>query len=351
MNTLTKVIVEKNENGLGIILLNRPEALNALTFEMIESMKAALEKWRDDNSVKVILFSSTSDKALSAGGDMKFMYEAKMAGEDLDEVNKFFSIEYSLDEMVHTYNKPIVSILNGYVMGGGVGFTYGSDYKIVTEKTRWAMPEMKIGFFPDVAASYFLNRAPGKTGRYVALTAETITAADVLFLKAANVYVYSDDLKPLVTKLKKTNWHEENIEETLLSIMNRYRSPLDDIGKIEKNYEQINRHFAHNTMEEIFASLEKEKDICEFCKETLEILQSLSPLSLKVTLELMKRGENMTLQESFKTDLIVAKRFLEMDDFYEGVRSVLVDKDRKPNYQLNTLDKVSDDLVASFFKP
>ena len=344
---MTHIIVEKNESGLGTILLNRPEALNALTFEMIEKMKATLEAWRNDDSIKVILFSSTSERALCAGGDMKSMYEAKMAGEDLNEINKFFPNEYSFDEMVHTYPKPIVANLNGFVMGGGVGFSYGSDYKIVTETTRWAMPEMKISFFPDVAASYFLNKAPGKTGRYVALTSDTFTAADVLFINAANVYVKSDDLHTLFTTLNETNWHEENIEEKLESIVDQYRTTLQDKGEIEKNFAKINEHFAHETMEEIFASLKN--DNSEFSQETLKTLQSLSPLSLKVTLELMKRGENMSLSEAFQMDLVVARRFLEIDDFYEGVRSVLVDKDRNPNYYYQSIEQVPDELVASFF--
>lgn len=342
-----QIIIEKNENGLGTILLNRPEALNSLTFDMIEAMKGALEKWQDDEAVKVVFIGSTTERALCAGGDMKMMYEAKMAEKNMDDVHRFFHLEYVLDEMVHTYEKPIVAILNGIVMGGGVGFTYGADYKIVTDQTKWAMPETKISFFPDVAASYFLNLAPGKTGRYVALTGETLAASDVIFLKAANVYVKTDDLDALINGLHETNWHEENIEETLLSIMNRHRSPIDETGKIERNLDKINVHFAHDTVEEIFASLERDES--DFAKETLNTLKSLSPISLKVTLELMKRGETMSLKESFQTDLIVAKRFLEIDDFYEGVRSVLVDKDRDPKYDYRSIEEVPDDFVQSFF--
>jgi enoyl-CoA hydratase/carnithine racemase len=345
---MTQIIVEKNENGLGTILLDRPKALNALNYEMISDMKETLEKWQKDDTVKVILFSSTTEKALCAGGDMKSMYEAKIAGADLEEINKFFPHEYSFDELVHHYEKPIVANLNGIVMGGGVGFSYGADYKIVTETTMWAMPEMKISFFPDVAASYFLNKAPGKVGRYAALTSESFNAADVLFMNAANVYVKSEQLPSLFTKLNKTNWYETNIEETLHSIMEEFHSTPDVKSNLEENFTKINEHFSYDTIEEIFASLEK--DNSKFSQQTLTILRSLSPLSLKVGLELMKRGETMTVSESFQMDLVVARRFLDMDDFYEGVRSVLVDKDRKPNYYYKSITEVPNDLVSTFFE-
>lgn len=343
---MSEVLVQKNEKGLGSILLNRPESLNALDISMIRKIKQTLDGWMKDDEVKVILFSSTNERAFCAGGDIKALYEAKLAGEDMEEASSFFVEEYELDGMIYTYPKPIIANLDGIVMGGGVGLTYGAPYKIVTERTKWAMPEMNISLYPDVGASYFLNKAPGHIGRYVALTAKTFEASDVLYMNAANYYMNSDRLKKFLKSLEKTDWTAEADEEIKV-LIEKFSEPLQEVSFLERHASQINEHFQYETVEQIVDSLQKDES--DFAKETAQLLTSLSPVSLKVTLQLLIWAQGKTIEQCLGQDISIAKRFMKVEDFFEGVRSVLIDKDRNPSYKYKSLEEVSDNFVQSFF--
>ncbi len=346
---MSEVIVKKNDRGLATILLNRPKALNALNISMVREIKASLEAMKEDDDVRLILFSSTNERAFCAGGDIKALYEAKMNGENMEEAGRFFIEEYELDGMIYSYPKPIVANLDGIVMGGGVGLTYGAEYKIVTERTKWAMPEMHISFYPDVGASYFLNQAPGYIGRYIALTAKTFEASDVLYMQTANYYIPSEDLDAFLQTLEKTNWKEEDVEETMHNLLDNYQKDVKKESLLQRYEEKINEHFQYDTVEQIIDSLDQ--DDSSFAQETKKLLTSLSPISLKVTLELLRWAEGKTMDQCLTQDISVSQRFLAIDDFYEGARSVLIDKDRQPSYRFQTLEEVSDDLVQSFFQP
>lgn len=345
---MEQVLFTTNKFGLATITLNRPEALNALTNDMIHAMTEQLIEWEKDPTIKVVLFTSSIERAFCAGGDMKSFYDVKQTGGDLEEAAHFFKDEYKLDELVYNYKKPIVANLNGIVMGGGVGLTQGATYKIVTETTKWAMPEMNISFFPDVGAAYFLNKAPGKVGRYVALTSQTYEAADVLYMRAANVYVPSEDLTTLLDELEHKKWSETEVEEELKTLINKYSTSPNEKSTLAEAQKKIDTHFRYDSLEEIVQSLKKAPTT--FSNQTVDIIEKLSPVSLKVTLEQMKRGANMTFRENLTMDFKIARRFLYEDDFYEGVRSVLVDKDRNPTYKYKSISEVSDDLVKSFFE-
>lgn len=346
-NKMGQVIVKKERNGLGKLTLNRPEALNALSSDMLQTMTDILQEWRHNEDIRLILFDSVDDRAFCAGGDIKSFYLAKQAGENISDFVQFFELEYRLDAMIYNYPKPIIANLDGIVMGGGVGLTYGADYKIVTERTKWAMPEMNIGFFPDVGAAYFLNKAPGSIGRYVALTARTLEAADVIYLNAANIYMNHAQIKPLWNEISEIDWHHENINMKLQTIVQQYSTNQNESSLLKTEREKIDKHFTYPTIEEIMASLES--DPSEFSQNTLATLQQISPVSLKVTLEQLKRGKGASVEECLKTDLILAGNFLRHPDFYEGVRSVLIDKDRNPNYTYKNLKDVSEPFVESFF--
>jgi len=233
-------------------------------------------------------------------------------------------------------------------MGGGVGLSYGASHRIVTEKTKWAMPEMNIGFFPDVGAAYFLNNAPGYVGRYLALTATILHAYDVLYINGADAFIPNENLTDLLNQVEDTNWHAVNAEKKLQQIIDTYTDHPAHDGQIAPLQAKIDRHFSYDTVEKIIESLAS--DTSEFAIKTKEILLSKSPVSLKVTLKQLIEGKGKSLAACLETDLILAKNFMKHEDFFEGVRSVLIDKDQNPQYRYKQLSDVSTALIASFFK-
>lgn len=343
-----EVLFHISENGAGTITLNRPEAINSLTHGMLAVIREKLLSWKNDDNIKVIILEGAGSRGLCAGGDMKALYQAKDQEGSLEDAKTFFEVEYETDLLIYHYPKPIIASLDGIVMGGGVGLSYGASHRIVTETTKWSMPEMNIGFFPDVGAAYFLNKAPGYTGRYLALNAEVISAADVLYIHGADHYMPQDQLTMFLEEIKGANWHEANPEEDMAKLVKSYTENAEvQKGHLAEAQDMINQHFKHETVEEIIASLET--DPSDFAQKTRHNLLSKSPVSLKVTLEQLKRGAGKTFADCLETDLTLAKRFMEHHDFYEGVRSVLIDKDRHPNYRYKHLLDVTDDLVESFF--
>ena len=317
---------------------------------MVKEIGTVLKEWETDDRVQVVVIKGAGERGLCAGGDMKQLYMNRTKKSFLQMVKQYFEEEYRTDLAVYQFPKPIIACLDGIVMGGGVGLTYGASHRIVTERTKWAMPEMDISFFPDVGAAYFLNKAPGYSGRYLALTSSIIGAADVLYIKGADIYMNSDNLASFLTHLEKVNWHDASIHSQLASLISQYENTLsiEENSKLMQFREQIDRHFSNNSMEEIIASLAK--DNSRFAEETKKTLLSVSPTSLKVTLKHLIAGEKMSLQACLEKDVTLALNFATFADFFEGVRSVLIDKDRNPQYQYKRLEDVSDELVDSFFK-
>jgi len=349
---MSEVYSKVNDNGVATLTLNNPKALNSINLNMVQLIKKELTKWENDEDVKLIIIEGEGDRAFCAGGDIKSLYAANNDTEVKEGADQFFEEEYELDAYIYEYPKPIVADLSGIVMGGGVGLSFHTDYRIVSEKTKWAMPEMSLGFFPDVGAGYFLNKAPGYYGRYLALSGETINGNDAIFINAADYLIPSERVNDVLNIIKETKWNSDttsdNIKDKLAAIL---ISEADDSlveNKISHYEAEVNKHFAYNTVEEIVASLEA--DTSDFANETKKTILSMSPVSLKVALKHVIDSENKTLKETLIYDEVIAKNFLNHDDFYEGVRSVLIDKDRMPNYEYKTLSDVNDDLVKSFFK-
>lgn len=339
-----EVLFFVSKNGVGTILLNRPKALNALSFTMIQEIHATLKNWATDINVKVVVIKGAGQRGLCAGGDIKALYEARNSDIHLQEMKDFFTLEYQTDLAVAEFPKPLIAVLDGIVMGGGVGLTYGASTKIVTERTNWAMPEMTIGFFTDVGAAYFLNKAPGFIGRYLALTATQLNAADVLYINGANHFMPHDKLATFLQELEEIELGQANLKALQL----KYASCPEEPGNLASLQKEIDTYFSHTTVEEILYSLDKNDTI--FAQKTKEIMLSKSPVSLKVTLKQLIDGEQKTLAECLTTDLILTKNFMQHEDFFEGVRSVVIDKDFKPNYTYKDLSAVSDEMVNQFFR-
>ena len=338
-----EVLFSISDNGVATILLNRPKALNSLTLEMVQAIGTTLTDWAENDQVKAVIMKGSGTKGLCAGGDIKTLYAAKDSADGLEKAHNFFITEYRTDLAVAQFPKPIIACLDGIVMGGGVGLTYGASTRIVTERTIWAMPEMTIGFFPDVGAAYFLNKAPGFIGRYLALTATQWKAADVLYMNAADHFILHDNLQLFLQELEQIEWQDSTLD-TLLA---KYTADQPEEGKLASLQQEIDMHFSKETVEAIIDSLGKSNT--PFAKETRETMLSKSPVSLKVTLKQIVSGQSKTLKECLATDLILAKNFMKHEDFFEGVRSVLIDKDLTPQYNYPLLSSVSEEMVNRFF--
>ncbi|GED02270.1 enoyl-CoA hydratase/isomerase family protein [Bacillus atrophaeus] len=344
-----EVLFSVNQNGAATIVLNRPKALNSLSYEMVRLIGEKLREWKTDHSVSVVVMKGAGPKGLCAGGDIKALYEARSSTSALQDAERFFEKEYEVDMAVYQFPKPVIACLDGIVMGGGVGLTYGASHRIVTERTKWAMPEMNIGFFPDVGAACFLNKAPGHLGRYLGLTASVIHAADVLYMNGADIYMESGALERLIQKVEHTDWNLVNVEERLDQMIGECKAEPPQESKLALYQKAIDHHFRYDTLEEILQSLESEGS--DFSVNVKKLLLSKSPFSLKITLKQLIDGKHKTLEECFATDLVLAKNFLKHNDFFEGVRSVLIDRDQSPNYEYQHVSDVTDEAVNQFFQP
>lgn len=334
------------KNRVGWISLNRPKALNSLNVEMVKIIFRQLQKWKNDEDVSLVCITGEGTKGLCAGGDMKALYELR--DKNVQQVAlEFFSIEYQMDLLIYQYPKPVLVLMDGIVMGGGVGISAGCSHRIVTENTKWSMPEMNIGFFPDVGASYFLGKMPGQSGRYLALTSAIIKAEDVLYTGGADYLVTSSNFPKLKEDILNHHWKQSTVGAELNGLIQQYTEASAAEAPLQIHQEKINKHFGFDTVEQILASLEKSEGQWE--AETRKILLEKSPLSLKVTHSQLQKGKTMSLADCFKMEMALSMNFMENEDFYEGVRSVLVDKDRSPKWKYNVLEQIPEEQVARFF--
>lgn len=343
------VVVTEVKNGIGWIKLNRPQVLNSINIEVVELITNALENWGNREDVIFICLYGEGEKGFCAGGDMRKFYDLKNS-DVVTYAENFFSTEYKLDAFIHHYPKPIVAYMNGVVMGGGVGLSMGATHRIVTEKTKWAMPEMNIGFFPDVGASYFLNQLPGYTGRYLALTAKVVQASDTIYMGAADYYMESGKWETIQIKMQEKHWSSESIQQELQKFFQSHCTTLPSISQLSIEQEAIDCHFQYETVEEIVKSLQNEASLGnEWAAQTVHTLLSKSPTSLKVTLQQLIYGKDKSLNECLEMEKSMAIHFMKSADFYEGIRAVLVDKDRSPKWQPESLEAVSNSDIEAYF--
>jgi enoyl-CoA hydratase len=328
------------ENGVGCITLNRPKAIHALNRSMCEIMTAALLAWRDDASVASVLIDHAGERGFCAGGDIRMIAESG-AG-DASEAKAFFLAEYRLNHLMFEYPKPITAIVDGIVMGGGVGISEPAPVRIATERTTYAMPETGIGLFPDVGGGWFLPRLPGQTGVWLALTGARLKAVDTVALGIHTHFVASD----VTTALK----------EELLAAPSDPAAVADRVSgspgpsPLAAHREAIDRLFAFDTVEEIFAALEA--DGSEWAQSQLATLKTKSPQSLKVSLRQIRAGAIMaTFADNMAMEYALGGRVVRTHDFQEGVRAVIVDKDNAPKWSPATIEQVGDDLLDELFAP
>ncbi|HEY8023732.1 MAG TPA: enoyl-CoA hydratase/isomerase family protein [Burkholderiaceae bacterium] len=335
----------------GVLTLDRPKALNSLSLAMIRSLTQILMAWRDNALIDAVMIKSSSAKAFCAGGDIRFFYDAGRAtpagGSALLE--DFFTEEYALNHLIHHYPKPYVALMDGVVMGGGMGIAQSSranQLRIVTERTKMAMPEVNIGLFPDVGGSYFLPRAPGKIGMYLGITGETINAADALHAGLADVYLPSSRLPDLLQVVASTH----DLRGAIRNFAAPFQSELQALpGTLAAHRTFIDKHFSHDSVAGIMASLKGDTD--PFAIKTAGILAKRSPLMMCVTFELLKCGAELEVADCLRLERNLVRRCFEGAEILEGVRALVIDKDNAPNWKPSNIEDVTAEMVARFFEP
>lgn len=336
-------LIVAREGAAGIIRLNRPKTINALTLDMTRGIVAALDTFETDPGVSLILLEGAGERGLCAGGDIRGLYESAKSGGDLGPV--FWREEYILNARIPEFPKPYVAYMDGLVMGGGVGISAHGAHRIVTEKTKMAMPEVGLGFFPDVGGTWLLSRAPGEVGTYFGLTGQTISGADAVYAGLADTLIASSDWPALRDAL--ANAPLQATHNDVRAIIARFAA-ADIQAPVAKHRDLIDRAFAHDRMEEIVAALTQ--DGSDFARETLKALSEKSPTALKVSLELLRRGRSSkSLKECLVREYNSALAVFTSAEFVEGVRAAIIDKDRKPKWSPARLEDVTPDIVGKYF--
>lgn len=339
------VILERRDDK-GFITLNRPKALNAINLDMCRKITAQLKSWDTDNNIKMVVIKSASEKAFCAGGDVKFIIDSGVDGGKV-----FFKHEYTLNNLIGSLSVPYVALIDGIVMGGGCGLSLHGNFRVATEKALFAMPETAIGLFPDVGASHFLNRLPGSLGLYFGLTGERVRGRDVFKAGVATHFVPSHKMSSLEEELTRIEKPDQmKIERVLTKYQEQWQDEYRKEFSLKPHIGRINGIFGQSkSVEEIIAGLQE--DNTEWARKCLDTLAKMSPTSLKLTFEQLRRGKTMTRAECLRMEFRMASRILEGKDFQEGVRAVLIDKDNQPKWQPSKLEDVKAEDIEAYFKP
>ncbi|GAA0758209.1 enoyl-CoA hydratase/isomerase family protein [Ideonella azotifigens] len=356
-------VLAEQLGDIGVITLNRANALNALSLGMVRDLTTLLLHWREDRSVSAVLVQGAGRAgkapAFCAGGDIRFFHQAALAGNP--QLEDFFTEEYALNHLIHRYPKPYIALMDGICMGGGMGISQGASVRVVTELSKLAMPETHIGLFPDVGGGWFLARCPGHTGEYLALTGQTLTAADAISLGLADALVPSAALPALVAALAQPSavpGGPADIPHTTEEIATRIAAALKPHaqtageGSLAAHRSAIDLHFSLPTLAAIEASLAS--DDSEFAKATLATLHHRSPMMMAVTLELVRRARNMTLADDLRLERDLVRHCFQLrpgtaSETVEGIRALAVDKDHHPHWNPPHIADVTPELIAPFF--
>jgi enoyl-CoA hydratase/carnithine racemase len=348
-------IVARVANRIGFIELERPQALNALSTGMVDAMLAALVCWRDDPDVLAVVVLSRHARAFCAGGDIRFLYESFRAG-DQAALDTFFSDEYRLDHAIFTYPKPYIAFMNGVVMGGGMGISQGAyrtgGLRVVGASTRAAMPETRIGLFPDVGMGWFLARTPGALGRYLAVSGETIDAAGALYAGLADAYLDEAAWPALINALQTEPFASG--AEIVARIRREAAQQAMDASALALSRAWIDRHFSRMDVPAILASLEAaQRDAggpeAQWAAQMTGVLRERSPLSMAVSLEVVSRAEE-SMADVLRRDLDLTRSSFSQGDVMEGIRARIIDKDNRPMWRFARIEDVTAGDVESMFR-
>ncbi len=330
-------------SGLGIVTLTRPDVLNALTTEMCLLFTQKLNEWQNMETIRAVVVRGAGNKSFCAGGDIRLLVE--QGPESNITAYDFFAAEYKLNATIFHFQKPFIALTDGIVMGGGVGISIHGSHRIITENTLFAMPEAAIGLVPDVGASYFLPRAPGKVGAYLGMTGARLKGSDVLYAGFGTAFMGSDKIELFVTKLAEAEISSYDDVDTIVATF------ADDPGAapLDEYRDLIDAAFSENSVEGIYEHLSIIDH--DWAKETLAVLMKMSPISLKVLTEQLDRSAKLDFNECMVMEYRFAWAILSYDsDFYEGVRAVLIDKDHNPKWIPASLSEVTNEMVQAHFQ-
>lgn len=314
--------------SLGIISLDRTSHLNALTLPMIQGIQAQLDQWCHDPEVQAILINSNSPKAFCAGGDIRYLYDSYQAGNT--QYQDFFATEYKMLSTLRNFPKAVIVMMDGYVLGGGFGLAQACHIKVTSEKSRFAMPETAIGFFPDVGATHFLSRLD-EVGVYMALTGEQISSSDALYLDLVDYHVPSERFAELEAALIAAPvLNPIEIQKIISSYITH---PVE--SELQKRADLINQHFGYQHLEEIEQSLAHASSATnqEWANKMLTILQQRPVMAKQTSLKLQQAGQNLSLEKCMQLERDLQDVWLEQGDFIEGVRALIIDKDKNPQWR------------------
>ena len=328
-------VIARRDGRAGRILLNRPKALNALDLEMIRALTRVLTDWHDDPHIHVIVIEGAGDRAFCAGGDIRALRDAQLNG-NRPAADAFFSEEYALNRMIATYPKPYVALIDGICMGGGIGVSVHAPYRVATEHAMFAMPETAIGFFPDIGATFFLPRLPGRIGTYLGLTGARMQGADAVHAGLGTHFCPRARLASL----------SEALAEDGAGALAEYATPLPAFSLAPQRV-ALDHCFGADTVPEIVQRLES--DASDWAKRTLDMLRGVSPSALCWTLKALQRGAGLTLPQALDAEFALTHTTMRHPDFAEGVRAMVVDKDRQPRWQPARIEDVDPAAIDALF--
>ena len=333
--TTEDTVVTKRDGRVGRILLNRPRALNALDLQMIRACAAILESWRENPHVDAVVIEGAGDRAFCAGGDIRALRDGQISG-DRASVDEFFREEYALNLMIATYPKPYVALIDGICMGGGIGMSVHAPYRVATEHAAFAMPETAIGFFPDIGATFLLPRLPGSLGVYLGLTGLRVTGADAVHAGLATHFTSRARLGELSAALARDG----------VAALAAFNEVLPAFSLAEQRA-AIDHCFSAGTVTEIVQRLQASDG--DWAQAALKAMRHVSPSALHWTLQALRRGRDLTLPQALDAEFALTQTTMAHPDFVEGVRAMVVDKDRKPAWQPATIEQVDQARIEALF--
>ncbi len=351
----TRLMATADGRYLAIATLDRPKSLNALDLDIVLALDAKLRGWARDPRVIGVWLDSSSDKAFCAGGGLKAVHESLTGpNASLDYSAKFFVAEYRLDYLVHTFPKPMVTWLHGITMGGGIGLACGATNRVVTEASQFAMPEVSIGLFPDVAGSWFLSRMPGRMGVYLALTAARLDAADAVFAGLADLPVPHTRKQETLSALLAASWNDDvtrshaTMRRTLLT---QTDWSMTQHSELAQRFHTLSQLCSAASVDEVVQAIFDHASNDAWMTAHVHTLKAGSPTSVKLAWELQRRLRGASLPQTFQTEYDAVLGCCARGEFTEGIRALLIDKDKSPRWKPATLAEVNDDIISDILRP
>lgn len=344
------------EGRLGLLTLNAPGSLNALSEGMVETMQGALDRWAVDDRICLVLLQGAGDRAFCAGGNIRNLYSAMTGGDDPDAPARFFTREYRLDYSLHRFPKPVIGLAHGVVMGGGLGLLSACRYRLATPDLTLAMPEISIGLFPDVGASWFLNRLPGRIGLFMGLTGARLNITDTIRIGLADQVILPEDREALLDQLRNQRWTGEPAadDNRLFRLLNQLHAPdyrSLQRSQLEQHEQRIARLCAGDELPEIVDQLLSAEVDSEWWNAAMANLRGGCPVTAWLVWSQLQKAQQMSLRDVFRMELAMALECTRRPDLPEGIRARLVDKDQQPAWSFASVAEVPHEVVQAHFLP